>query len=87
MKTDNDQVKRWILPKPINEDKIFNCDLNLILQKVLLRRGIDITNELEEYITPLELPNPEYHFNQLSIATQRIILACKNNEKIAICGD
>ena len=87
MKTDKDQEKSWILPKPISEEKIFNCNLNPILQKVLLRRGIDINNKLEEYLTPLELPNPEYHFKELSIATQRIILACKKNEKIAICGD
>ena len=87
MKTDRDQDKNWILPKPISEEKKFNCDLNPILQKVLLRRGIDITNKLEEYLTPLELPNPEYHFKELSNATQRIILACEKNEKIAICGD
>ena len=87
MITDNDQVNRWILPKPINEDEIVNCDLNLILQKVLIRRGIDINNELENYIKPSELPNPEYHFKELANATQRIIQACEKNEMIAICGD
>ncbi len=87
MKTDNDQIKRWILPEPINEHKIHNCNINQILQKVLIRRGIDVNNDLEEYITPSELPNPELHFKELSNATQRIIGACKESEHIAICGD
>ena len=86
MKTD-DQLKKWILPKPLNQGSIDNCNLNFILQKVLIRRGIDINSELDEYITPSELPNPENHFEDLSNATQRIIQACEKNEKIAICGD
>ena len=86
MKTD-DHVKRWILPKPISEENLVSCNLDPILQKVLLRRGIDIHNDLNEYLIPSELPNPEVHFNQLSKATHRIIRACKGNEKIAICGD
>ncbi len=87
MKTDNDQVHKWILPKPITDDKISNFNLNSILQKVLIRRGIDLNNELDEYIKPTELPNPEDHFNELSKATQRIIEAFERNEEIAICGD
>tara|TARA_B100001250_G_scaffold236732_2_gene203332 strand:- start:3375 stop:5264 length:1890 start_codon:yes stop_codon:yes gene_type:complete len=87
LKTDKDQVISWILPKPINEDTADNINLNCTLQKVLIRRGIDLNNELDEYITPSELPNPEEHFIQLLKATQRIILACGSNEKIAICGD
>ena len=87
MKADNNQIKRWILPKPINNDKIDNIKLNYTLQKVLIRRGIDLINELEEYLTPSELPDPEEHFSEFSKATQRIIQACKRNEKIAVCGD
>ena len=86
MKTD-DHVKRWILPKPIKDENLVSCNLDPILQKVLLRRGIDIHNELDEYLLPSELPNAELHFNQLSNATHRIIRACKRNEKIAVCGD
>ena len=87
MKTDHDQVKSWILPKPINEEDLKNINLHHTLQKVLIRRGIDLNNELDEYITPPELPNPEGHFKELSKATQRIIEACGRNEQIAICGD
>ncbi len=87
MKTDNEQVNTWILPKPINDDQLANNHLNSILQKVLIRRGIDINSELDEYLSPSELPNPELHFKDLSKATQRIIQACKKKEKIAICGD
>ena len=87
MKTDNDLVKRWILPKPINEDQIETINLDSTLQRVLIRRGFDLKNELEEYLTPSELPNPEDHFSELSKATDRIITACDRKEKIAICGD
>lgn len=80
-------VSRWILPKPINEDEITNINLNHTLQHVLIRRGIDINNEFDEYITPSDLPNPEDHFDELCKATQRIIKACVEKEKIAICGD
>ncbi len=87
MKTDNHQVKNWILPKPINEGELANVNLNTTLKKVLIRRGIDLNNEFDEYITPSELPNPELHFNDLNKATLRIIQACNRKEQIAICGD
>ena len=87
METDKDLVNRWILPKPINEAEITNINLNHTLQAVLIRRGIDLNNEFDEYITPSDLPNPEEHFDELSKATQRIIKACLKKEKIAICGD
>ena len=87
MKTENSQVKRWLLPKPVNENDLVNNNFNYILQKVLIRRGIDLNNELEDYLIPKELPNPEDHFNELNKATNRIINACVNFEKVAICGD
>ncbi|AIQ97147.1 Single-stranded-DNA-specific exonuclease RecJ [Prochlorococcus sp. MIT 0801] len=80
-------LNRWILPKPINENEFTNINLNHILQAVLIRRGIDLNNEFDEYITPSDLPNPEFHFDDLGKATQRIIQACVNKQKIAICGD
>ena len=61
--------------------------IGYILQKVLIRRGFDLNKELDDYITPKELPNPEVHFNELKKATERIIDACSRNDKIAICGD
>lgn len=87
METDNGLMNRWILPKPINEAEITNINLNHTLQAVLIRRGIDLNNEFDEYITPSDLPNPEEHFDELSKATQRIIKACLQKENIAICGD
>ena len=82
MKTDYNQVKTWILPKPVKETEKDNCSLNYILQKVLIRRGFDLNKELDDYITPKELPNPEVHFNELKKATDRIINACARNDKI-----
>ena len=38
-------------------------------------------------ITPSDLPNPEFHFVEIEKATQRVIQACVENQKIAICGD
>ncbi len=87
METDNGLVNRWILPKPINEEEITNINLNHTLQTVLIRRGIDLNNEFDEFITPSDLPNPEDHFDELCKASQRIIKACVEKEKIAICGD
>ena len=87
METDNELVNRWILPKPINENEFTNINLNHTLQTVLIRRGIDLNNEFDEYITPSDLPNPEFHFDELGKATQRIIQACIKKQKIAICGD
>ncbi len=85
--TDNNQIKSWILPKPITKLEINDCPINYTLQKVLCRRGINLEDELDDFITPLELPNPEHHFNELNKAVERIIQACNSNEKIAICGD
>ena len=65
MKTDNDHAKRWILPKPINEDLTDTCNFSHILQKILIRRGIDINKEWDEYLKPSDLPNPENHFKEL----------------------
>ncbi len=87
MKNDNSQIIKWILPRPVNNFEIHNCKLNHTLQKVLCRRGINIEEELSDFLSPKDLPNPEDHFNELSKATDRIIVACQNNEKIAICGD
>ena len=68
METVNELVNRWILPKPINENDITNINLNHTLQTVLIRRGIDLNNEFDEYITPSDLPNPEFHFDELRTA-------------------
>ena len=87
MTTDNNQIKSWILPKPVHKNELFNCQINYILQKVMTRRGFNLEEELEEFLTPSELPHPESHFKELNKATQRIIDSCAKKEKIAICGD
>ena len=85
--TDKTQIKKWILPKPIHKDELYNCQINYTLQKILYRRGIYLEDELKEFLSPKSLPNPINHFDQLDKASQRIIDACHSNEKIAICGD
>ncbi len=87
MITDNNLIKRWILPKPLCNDEIDNCSINFTLQKVLCRRGINLELELKDFLTPSELPKPDDHFKELDKATKRIIDACQGKERIAICGD
>ena len=87
MKKDNNEIYTWILPKPINNYTKYDLCINDTLQKVLIRRGITIEEDMKEFLTPSNLPNPNEHFSQLNKATNRIIEACNRNEKIAICGD
>ena len=87
MKINTCEITKWILPQPININEINNCQINYTLQKVLYRRGIDLEYEINDFLSPSELPNPESHFTELNKATKRIIKACACNEKIAICGD
>ena len=87
MKINTCEITKWILPQPISINEINHCQINYTLQKVLYRRGLNLEDELIDFLTPSELPNPESHFAELNKATQRIIKACASNEKIAICGD
>ncbi len=81
------QIKSWLLPKPLDNE--FNPDLkiNYILQKVLIRRGIELEKELDNFIKPSKLPKAEDHFPELDKANNRLIEACNTKQKIAICGD
>ncbi len=87
LKIVNTEIKKWILPKPIDKEAISNCPIGHTLQKVLLRRGLDIENELAHFLKPPTLPIEDEHFRDINKATNRIIDACCKNEKIAICGD
>ena len=81
------KIKKWILPKPIEIEEIYNCNLSSTLQKVLARRGINLESDLEELLSHPVLPKAEEHFNDVENTTKRILEACDSNEKIAICGD
>ena len=80
-------ITKWNLPAPIEIEEINDYPLNFTLQKVLARRGISLAEDILEVITPSSLPKFEDHFSEINKATERIIEACDNNEKIAICGD
>ncbi len=83
----NNEIIRWLLPKPLNIDEIHDCSINYILQKVLSRRGLNLEEDLDDFLIPSMLVNPEDHFSELNKATHRIVDACNRGEKIAICGD
>ncbi len=87
MKKENNDIKKWILPKPININLKSKLIFSQTLQKVLIRRGIIIEKELNEYLFPPNLPNMDSHFQDLNKASERIIQACNVKDKIAICGD
>ena len=46
LKKDNNEIYTWILPKPINNEEKYDLCINYTLQKVLIRRGIDLNNEM-----------------------------------------
>ena len=81
------QIQSWLLPQPINNAYNSTLELNYILQKVLIRRGLRTEKELDIFLEPAKLPKPQTHFPELDKASNRIIDACKKNQKIAICGD
>ncbi len=87
MTINNNKIINWILPKPINKVENTNSLINLSLQRVLSRRGLDKDEEIDRFLIPPDLPKPEDHFKDLNKASIRVIEALNNNEKIAICGD
>ncbi len=87
MKIINSLIKSWILPEPIDKKYNSNINIDYILQRVLIRRGIDLEEELDIFIKPSFLPKAEQHFPELDKASNRIIEACKKKQKIAVCGD
>ena len=81
------QDLNWILPEPILKSDLAEFDFPIVLKAILSRRGIKTKQEIKEYISPKELPDPYLHFPDLETAVNRIIRAINRQEKIAICGD
>ena len=80
--------QRWQLPAPIQIDPdLRGSGLADPLLAVLQRRGYGTTAAIEALLEPPEAPDPRRHFPDLSKAVQRLKQACKQNERLAICGD
>ncbi|MFM2172543.1 MAG: single-stranded-DNA-specific exonuclease RecJ [Cyanobacteriota bacterium] len=80
--------QRWQLPAPIQIDPdLRGSGLADPLLAVLQRRGYGTTAAIEALLEPPEAPDPRRHFPDLGKAVQRLKQACKQNERLAICGD
>jgi single-stranded-DNA-specific exonuclease len=80
--------QRWQLPAPIQIDpELRGSGLADPLLAVLQRRGYGTTEAIDALLEPPEAPDPRRHFPDLGKAVQRLKLACKQQERLAICGD
>ncbi len=80
--------QRWQLPAPIQIDpQLRGSGLADPLLAVLQRRGYGTTAAIGALLEPPEAPDPRRHFPDLGKAVQRLKQACKQNERLAICGD
>ena len=77
----------WYLPEPISNEAINEIKLPISLKAVLIRRGLNSNNRIDEYLNPPNLPEAYLHFADLHKVIERIKLAARNKEKVAICGD
>ncbi len=87
MKNIRHQAEKWILPEPVDLNHIDLGTLSDPLKAILLRRGFDNSEKINEFFNPPLLPNPYRHFPELIKAISRLKKAITNKEKIAICGD
>ena len=80
--------QRWQLPAPIQIDPdLRGSGLADPLLAVLQRRGYGTNAAIESLLEPAEAPDPRCHFPDLGKAVQRLKQACKQQERLAICGD
>jgi single-stranded-DNA-specific exonuclease len=80
--------QRWQLPAPIQIDPdLRGSGLADPLLAVLQRRGYGTNAAIESLLEPAEAPDPRRHFPDLGKAVQRLKQACKQQERLAICGD
>jgi len=80
--------QRWQLPAPIQIDPALrSCGLSDPLLALLQRRGYGSAAAIEALLDPPEAPDPRRHFPDLGKAVRRLQQACKNQERLAICGD
>ena len=77
----------WTLPDPLDSNPIPALKLPPSIKAILVRRGIESETDIDEFLNPKALPNPKEHYPDLTVAVERIKLAHKNNQIVAICGD
>lgn len=71
----------------INPDPLPGVNLPLPIRSLLKRRGLETAEQVLDLLDPPELPDPTEAFPDLAAAVDRVVLACRTNEAVAICGD
>jgi len=84
--------QRWLLPPPLlaggsGRGSRDSADLPEELLAVLQRRGHGADDALRALLAPEPAPDPHRHFPDLARAEDRLVLACRRQESVAICGD
>jgi single-stranded-DNA-specific exonuclease len=88
-----DDEERWLLPSALPpdpfeaDDYARACGLPPELLAVLWRRGHRSGADLQRLLEPPAAPEPRQHFPDLIAAEQRLELACRSGQRLAICGD
>ena len=71
----------------INPAPLPGVNLPLPIRSLLKRRGLETAEQVLDLLDPPELPDPTEAFPDLAAAVDRVVLACRSNEAVAICGD
>ncbi|MCP9939366.1 single-stranded-DNA-specific exonuclease RecJ [Synechococcus sp. Cruz CV12-2-Slac-r] len=78
----------WQLPQPlVSSAPVSSADLPVELLAVLNRRGISDPKLVAALLKPAAAPAAMDHFPDLGAALDRLEIACRNAELVAICGD
>ncbi len=80
--------QRWQCPAPVQiNPELRSSGLCDPLLAVLQRRGYSSGEAIDALLDPAPAPDPRRHFPDLGKAVQRLRQACKQGERLAICGD
>jgi single-stranded-DNA-specific exonuclease len=77
-------VKKKIVPRPQNKKKSFLKDIDPILLKIFLTRGITENEQIERTLT--KLPSP-WLLSSMELMVEHLITAIKQQQKICIVAD
>ena len=85
-------TKRWIISEEPEDDKIERLseelNINKVISKILVQRGITTYKEAEEYFNPsLDNLHDPFLLKDIKKAIERLNKAILKNEKILIYGD
>lgn len=85
----------WQLPQPLEPPASEGVEAEALaalalpepLITLLRRRGFEDAASIAAFLDPPQAPDPRRHFPDLSRAVERLKIACRTAEAVAICGD